>query len=170
MFVYFRRAVTSLARKFSPFPTPTTSGLSFRAATTSCRSLATTANAYVPSTLRRADLTASTSSPPPSSPSTRCANVSVSVSELNSCPSATSESRSSRKLLIMPLWTIATLSMQPSNGCAFSEVGFPWVAQRVCAIPTVPSISGMLSSSTDISPFVLKSWMLSPTTARPAES
>src|ERR1035437_6685636 len=44
---------------------------------------------------------------------------------------------------MMPLWISASLpSTPPLWGCAFSSVGAPWVAQRVCPMAVLDSGSG----------------------------
>src|SRR3989304_4446847 len=39
----------------------------------------------------------------------------------------------------MPLWTTTRFPPQSVWGCAFSSEGRPWVAQRVCPIPSEPA-------------------------------
>ena len=46
---------------------------------------------------------------------------------------------------MIPLCTTATLP--EICGCAFSSVGLPWVAQRVCAIPSEPEICDVFTAS-----------------------
>src|SRR4030067_851522 len=133
-FVYFSRAVTSLARTVSPSPRPTTRGLSRLVASLPSAPSPTTANAYVPSTFAIALNTASTS-PSLSSASTRWANTSVSVSDEKVWPDFTRPSLSSMKLLMMPLWTMASLREQSASGGACSVVGFPRVSS-----PQIPHI------------------------------
>lgn len=53
----------------------------------------------------------------------RCANTSVSVSLLNTCPRSSSDARSSAKFSMMPLWTTAMRPSQLTWGWAFSTVG-----------------------------------------------
>src|SRR5213076_3599435 len=38
----------------------------------------------------------------------------------------------------MPLWTTVSTPVQSGWGWAFVSLGRPWVAQRVCPIPSVP--------------------------------
>ncbi len=64
--------------------------------------------------------------------------------------------RSSEALSMMPLWTTATLPSASRCGWAFSSVGAPWVAQRVCAMPVVPAKRlGMRASSSRTRPLAL---------------
>ena len=44
------------------------------------------------------------------------------------------------KFSIMPFWTTAIVPELSVWGCAFLTSGFPWVAQRVWPMPTVPGI------------------------------
>ena len=73
---------------------------------------------------------------------------------------------------MIPLWATAMFPVQSTCGCAFASLGSPWVAQRVCPMPTVPrSRFGSAASSCAILPTALCT--LSPlraTTATPAES
>ena len=46
---------------------------------------------------------------------------------------------------MMPLWMTTTRPWQSACGCAFSSDGWPWVAHRVCPIPTTP-VSGVRST------------------------
>ena len=66
----------------------------------------------------------------------RCANSSVSVSELNLAPVDASSWRRARWFSMMPLWM--TLIDPTLCGWAFSSDGRPWVAQRVWPMPIVP--------------------------------
>ncbi|CAM5226634.1 hypothetical protein SFUMM280S_06648 [Streptomyces fumanus] len=68
----------------------------------------------------------------------RWVRTSVSVSERNSTPSASSLRRSSAALSMMPLCTTATLWSADRCGWALTSEGAPWVAQRVWAMPVVP--------------------------------
>ena len=74
-----------------------------------------------------------------------CAATSVSVSEVNRTPSATSPALRTAKFSTMPLWI--TASLPATCGCAFTSVGPPWVAQRVWPMAAVDSGSGRRSSS-----------------------
>ena len=74
---------------------------------------------------------------------------------------------------MMPLWTTTMRPVQSRWGCAFSSVGRPWVAQRVCPIPYVP-VSGdsrMTDSRFASLPGLRRRSSWAPlTTAMPAES
>ena len=48
---------------------------------------------------------------------------------------------------MIPLWMIATLPSMLECGCAFTSLGTPFVAQRVCPIATVASGNGSDSIS-----------------------
>src|SRR5690606_39721862 len=61
--------------------------------------------------------------------------TSVSVSEENRTPSASSSPRSCPKFSMMPLWMSATRPSAETWGCALRSEGTPWVAQRVCPMP-----------------------------------
>lgn len=50
---------------------------------------------------------------------------------------------------MMPLWMRASLSPSARCGWALPSVGPPWVAQRVCPMPVVPSGIGDDSSLVD---------------------
>lgn len=67
----------------------------------------------------------------------------MSVCEANSCPSVSSEARSSAKFSMIPLCTTATRPMRPTCGWALPSVGPPWVAQRVWPIPVVAAGNGV---------------------------
>ncbi len=143
------KAATSLPRKFSPSPMPTTSGELRRAATTrqgSAASIATRVNA--PSSRRQTFCIAVVRSTPDStSRSRRWAATSVSVSEVISTPAASSSPRSVAKFSRMPLCTTATRPCEPMCGWALRSVGAPWVAQRVCPMPVVEDGSGFSASA-----------------------
>ena len=118
-------AATSEARKFSPSPTPTTSGLLRRAATTrsgSSPSIATSVNA--PCSRPQTCCIASVSVPPSASAaSTRWAAISVSVSERSSWPAASSSARSAAKFSMIPLCTSATRPVGPEVRVRVDVVG-----------------------------------------------
>ena len=63
----------------------------------------------------------------------------MSVSLVNSTPSASSSARSLAKFSMMPLWITATRPSAGECGWALRSVGPPWVAHRVCPMPVVPS-------------------------------
>ena len=153
-------AATSLARKFSPSPRPTTSGELRRAPTTASGSLVSTATSVnAPSSRWQTARMAVASAPPRGAPlpfapgpedissSSRCATSSVSVWEVSSWPPVSSSARSAAKFSMMPLCTTARRPAQSVCGCAFGSVGGPWVAQRVWPRPTVPGIGGPCSSA-----------------------
>ena len=98
--------------------------------------------------------------------------VSVSVWDTNSTPSACSLARSSSAFSMMPLCTTAMRCAASTCGWAFSSVGSPWVAQRVCPMPGEPlNGAGRSAARSATRPFALRT--LSPTgvqTATPAES
>ena len=137
-------AATSEPRKFSPSPTPTTSGLLRRAATTrsgSCASTATSVNA--PSSIWQTRCIAVVrSSPEATCSSSRCAATSVSVSETRWWSSSSRRARRSSKFSMMPLCTTATRRPWPRCGWALRSLGAPWVAHRVCPMPIVVPGSG----------------------------
>ena len=56
----------------------------------------------------------------------------MSVAETMVCPAASSSALSSAWFSMMPLWIRASRPVQSMWGWAFSTVGPPWVAQRVC--------------------------------------
>jgi hypothetical protein len=68
----------------------------------------------------------------------RCASTSVSVSETKVWPRCWSIFRSADAFSMIPLCTTAIVPVQSWCGCALHSFGGPCVAQRVCAIPTVP--------------------------------
>ncbi len=71
--------------------------------------------------------------------SMRWGRTSVSVCETSWWPSAARHSRSSLKLLMTPLCTTAIRPAQSTWGWALTIEGTPWVAQRVCPMPAMPS-------------------------------
>ena len=75
---------------------------------------------------------------------------------------------------MMPLCTIAMRPEQSRCGWEFLSVGAPWVAQRVCAMPAVPTrlAVSQRSASADTRPAHLTpcSAPSAPTTSTPAES
>ena len=64
----------------------------------------------------------------------RWAITSVSVAEVKVWPPASSPARSTAWFSMIPLWMRATRPVQSVWGWAFSSVGLPCVAQRVCPI------------------------------------
>ena len=144
-------AETSLARKFSPSPRPTTSGELRRAATTASgtsTSTASSVNAPSQPAHRRGACASASSCGPSAAPASRsarisaasrCAAHSVSVSLANSTPVASSSARSRAKFSMMPLWITATRPSADRCGWALRSVGPPWVAQRVCPMAVVPA-------------------------------
>ena len=176
-FVYSTKAATSDPRKFSPSPSPITSGELRRAPTTtpgSSRCTASSVNA--PSRRVTVERNASRRSPVRrySRPSSTAA-TSVSVSLSNAKPSASSSSFSSAKFSMMPLWMRASRPSSPRCGWAFRSVGPPWVAQRVWPMPVRPWCSGIASrssASTCSLParFAVSMTPSSSTIATPAES
>jgi hypothetical protein len=52
---------------------------------------------------------------------------------------------------MMPLWTTAMVPSMLLWGWAFSTEGAPWVAQRVCPMPTDPSIGSRTALSSTAS-------------------
>jgi hypothetical protein len=73
--------------------------------------------------------------------------TSVSVSEPNSTPAASHSARSAAKFSMIPLCTTATAPSAETCGCALRSVGPPWVAQRVCPMPTVAAGRGLSASA-----------------------
>ena len=74
---------------------------------------------------------------------------------------------------MMPLWTTTIRPLQSRCGCAFSSVGRPCVAQRVCPMPNAPSSGCLASTSSRFESLpALRRICSSPfcTTATPAES
>ena len=108
--VYSMNAATSEPRKFSPSPSPTTSGELRRAATTREGSWASTATSVnAPSSCWQTRCIAAVRSMSDSScSSSSCAATSVSVSETRVWSSASSRARSSAKFSMIPLCTSAT--------------------------------------------------------------
>ena len=166
-------ATISLATIAPVSPAPMMTGESLRAATmTPGSNVQVTARPYAPTSLRAAMRTASSRSPSYAS-SIRCAMTSVSVSLLNSCPRPASSSFSAAKFSMMPLWTTAKRPEQSVWGCALRSLGRPWVAQRVCPMPQVPSIcsDATMASRPDTFPTLrLTTRPASVCTAMPAES
>ena len=79
---------------------------------------------------------------------TSFAATSVSVSERNSTPSASSSFFSAWKFSMIPLWISASRSDSPPRwGCALPSVGPPWVAQRVWPMAVREGASGWASSA-----------------------
>ena len=102
-----------------------------------------------------------------------CAATSVSVSDVNRTPSASSPALRMAKFSTMPLWI--TASLPATCGCAFTSVGPPWVAHRVCPMAAVDSGSGRRSSSSTRFAslpafFAVASVPVGLTSATPAES
>ena len=101
----------------------------------------------------------------------RWASTSLSVSDSNTAPSAISLARSSSAFSMMPLCTIA---IGPQTcGCAFTSLGSPCVAHRVCPMPGLPlNRAGSPAARSATRPLVLCT-RISPdrlSTASPAES
>ena len=74
---------------------------------------------------------------------------------------------------MMPLWTTTMRPEQSWCGCAFSSVGRPWVAQRVCPTPHSPwsGSAARLAARFPSLPAERRRWRTpSLTTAMPAES
>ena len=73
---------------------------------------------------------------------------------------------------MIPLWTTATRPVASSCGCALTSDGAPWVAQRVCPMPTLPANRlGMMAARSRTRPcFLATRSPLAPRTAIPAES
>ena len=133
-----------------------------------------------PRTRRSVERTAASSvapSPPAaSSASMRCAITSVSVSDVRTCPAATSSARSAAWFSMMPLWMMATRPVQSRCGCAFDSSGWPWVAQRVwpmaAAWPWGAKRVSSPSRATEVVPPAARARQMAPSTtmATPAES
>jgi hypothetical protein len=104
----------------------------------------------------------------------RCAVTSVSVSEVNSMPSASHSARSAAKFSMIPLWITATLPSAETCGWALRSVGPPWVAHRVCPMPMVEPGSGCSASCfsrlASLPAFLAVAIPPSVRTATPAES
>ena len=106
---------------------------------------------------------------------TRWATTSVSVSEVNSTPSASSPALSAWKFSMIPLCTRASLpSWPPRCGWAFSLVGPPCVAQRVWPIAVAVCGSGASESASrrfsSLPARLRVSTVVPATAATPAES
>lgn len=74
---------------------------------------------------------------------------------------------------MIPLWTTATFWSASRCGWAFSSLGAPWVAHRVCAMPVVPANRlGMRDSSSRTRPlaFTVRRSPDLPVMTMPAES
>src|SRR5664280_501765 len=139
-------AAGSDATRFSPSPSPTTSGGPLRNATTVPGSpTAIAATAYWPRSRERTAIAAAVRSPP--ARASRWAITSESVSDEKRTPTRSSSRLSSRKFSMMPLWTMATRPPSSVWGWALRSTGAPCVAQRVCPSarwprsPTVSAIS-----------------------------
>ena len=143
------KATTSEARKFSPSPRPTTSGLLRRAPTTTWGSRASTASSVKAPSRRRTmvRIASVTDLPPSTSRASRWPATSVSVSDWKMTPSAASSLRRVAKFSMMPLWMIAMRPPAARCGCALTSVGAPCVAQRVWPMAAVPSLRGCSASS-----------------------
>ncbi len=170
------KAATSEPRKFSPSPTPTTSGELRRAATTRDASSASTATRVnAPSSRRQTSCIAVVRSAPASTSfSSRWETTSVSVSETSSCPASSSSARSVTKFSMIPLCTSATRPVGPGWGCALTSLGAPWVAHRVWPMPVVDSASGSsaiaFSRLASLPARLAEAIVPSATSAMPAES
>ena len=125
----------SEATKFSAFPWPTMTppALLMRAATIVPGCVVEMKTSAAAPSRRGSTASAASSSDFPvfSSSSSRCTTTSVSVSDENVCPAATSGAFSSWKFSMIPLWITAVADVQSTCGCAFCSVGRPCVAQRV---------------------------------------
>ena len=82
--------------------------------------------------------------------SIRWAITSVSVAEVRVCPLASSSARSSAWFSMIPLWTRARRPVQSMCGWAFSAVGLPWVAQRVCPMAAAWPVGASAVSSASL--------------------
>ena len=98
--------------------------------------------------------------------------ISVSVSEANSTPSASRRPRSAGAFSTMPLCTTAIEPSALVCGWALASLGAPWVAHRVCPMPSLPpSRFGRTASSWESLPAALWTRTVPPeTSAMPAES
>ena len=125
-------------------PTTMPPALPIRSPTTVSGSSADSATIAVLPLIRPAALTTDSRRLEPSATPrpTRWARTSESVSDLNSIPLSINSSFNSRKFSMMPLWAMATTPSSEECGWAFFWLTSPWVAQRVCPIPTTPSIPG----------------------------
>ena len=161
-----------------PSCSPSTRGVERRAATmVSGSSAATTAMEKAPRTRRSIERVASVRDAPSAIPcSIRWAITSVSVADVRVCPASSSSARSSAWFSMIPLWMMAMRPVQSVCGWAFSGVGLPWVAQRVCPIAAAWPVGAwrVISSSLDtefVPPAALARQMEpSATMAIPAES
>ena len=168
----------SEARKVTPSSSPSTKGVSRHAATiVSGSSAEITAIEKDPRRRRNTDRVASASDNPPASwSSIRCTITSVSVPDVIVCPPATTSSRSDAWFSMIPLWISATRPVQSTCGCAFSSVGDPCVAQRVCpmaaAWPAGAEAVRSASVATDVLAVAARARQTPPSTTRatPAES
>ena len=74
---------------------------------------------------------------------------------------------------MMPLWTTTILPVQSRCGWAFSSVGRPCVAQRVCPMPYSPSTGSFRMAFSRLTSLPAERRRLMPsglTSATPAES
>ena len=134
-------AAASDARRYSSSPIPRMSGEPLRAPISrSGSSDDTTARPKAPSTCVSAWRTASSSGIHCCfrTSAIRWAISSVSVSLRSSYPLRSISVRSARKFSTIPLCTTASVPSDDVCGCAFTSVGGPCVAHRVCAMPSVP--------------------------------
>ncbi len=117
--------------------------------------------------------------------SMRCAITSVSVAEVIVCPARTNSIRRALWFSMIPLWMMARRPVQSRWGWAFSDVGWPWVAQRVWPMPApCPAGGGRVAgvspspqvslarSATERVPSAARARQMPPsaTSATPAES
>ncbi len=136
-------AATSEPRKFSPSPSPTTSGESCRVPTTVSGASACTASSVNVPCSRRATVRIAVAR---SLAVVRARqqvrdHLGVGVAEQRT-PASTSSARSWTKFSMMPLWITATCRSADRCGWALRSVGAPWVAHRVCPIAAVAAGSG----------------------------
>ena len=98
----------------------------------------------------------------------------MSVSERKSTPFASHSARRVAKFSMIPLWMTATEPSADRCGWALRSVGPPWVAHRVCPMPTVAAGSGCSASTfsrlASFPAFFAELSRPSATTAIPAES
>ena len=73
------------------------------------------------------------------------------MSEVNSWPAAWSSALSSAKFSMIPLWMTKKRPLQSLWGWALAWEGRPWVAHRVCPMPTRPDSSVPLISVSRLS-------------------
>ena len=71
---------------------------------------------------------------------------------------------------MIPLWTTAIRPVQSVCGWAFTSLGAPWVAQRVCPIPRVPFMERVSGRLAGILPHRLYTSTWDPRVATPKES